>query len=36
VQVPQNLAAGAYALSFRYDCEQTSQVWNSCANIRIS
>jgi hypothetical protein len=26
VQVPQNIAPGSYALSFRYDCEQTSQV----------
>jgi hypothetical protein len=29
VQVPQNIAPGSYALSFRYDCEQTSQVWQN-------
>ena len=29
VQVPQNLGPGSYALSFRYDCEQTSQVWQN-------
>ena len=35
VQVPQNLIPGDYVLSFRWDCEQTSQVWNTCANIRV-
>ena len=35
VQIPADLDAGAYVLSFRYDCEQTPQVWNSCANVRI-
>lgn len=35
VQVPKDLSPGDYVLSFRYDCEQTSQVWNSCANIKI-
>jgi len=35
VQVPQDLAPGLYALSHRYDCEQTTQVWNTCAQILI-
>ena len=35
LQVPHNLIPGDYVLSFRWDCEQTSQVWNTCANIRI-
>eukprot|EP01050_Picozoa_sp_SAG11_P017496 SAG11_NODE_2530_length_3250_cov_2.524913_2_plen_50_part_00 len=26
VQVPQHIAPGLYALSHRYDCEQTTQV----------
>jgi hypothetical protein len=26
---------GEYLLSFRWDCEQTPQVWNSCADIAI-
>eukprot|EP01047_Picozoa_sp_COSAG01_P054188 COSAG01_NODE_5891_length_3967_cov_16.745863_4_plen_101_part_00 len=30
VQVPADLEKGAYALSFRYDCEQTSQVGPLC------
>ena len=35
VQVPQSLEKGPYVLSFRWDCENTPQVWNSCANIEI-
>jgi len=35
VQVPKNLKPGQYVLSQRYDCEQTLQVWNSCADITI-
>jgi len=34
VQVPQ-LPAGDYVISFRYDCEQTSQVWSQCGDVRI-
>lgn len=36
VQVPVDLAAGDYLLSFRIDCEQTPQVWSYCADVRIS
>lgn len=35
VQVPAHLQPGKYVLSFRYDCEQTPQVWNSCSDIEI-
>lgn len=35
LQVPLNIPEGQYVLSFRYDAEQTPQVWNSCANIKI-
>ena len=34
LQVPAGLE-GEYLLSFRWDCEQTPQVWNSCADITI-
>jgi hypothetical protein len=34
VKVP-DLPAGDYALSFRWDCEQTPQIWAQCANIEI-
>jgi len=35
VKVPENIQAGFYVLSFRWDCEQTPQVWNTCANLKI-
>merc|ERR1712098_812361 len=35
VLVPEHLEHGDYVLSFRWDCEQTPQIWNSCANIKI-
>jgi hypothetical protein len=35
VAVP-DVAPGHYVLSWRWDCEQTPQVWNSCADITIS
>ena len=34
VEVP-DVTPGQYVLSFRWDCEQTSQVWAGCSNIRI-
>jgi hypothetical protein len=35
LHVPLSITEGQYALSFRYDAEQTPQVWNTCASIRI-
>ena len=35
VQVPALLEPGRYVLSFRWDTQNTPQVWNSCANINI-
>jgi lytic starch monooxygenase len=35
VHVPSELPPGDYVLSFRYDCEQTPQVWNQCADVRL-
>jgi len=35
VEVPQNIEAGEYVLSFRWDCEMSAQIWNVCANIDI-
>jgi len=35
VAVPSNIEPGYYVLSWRWDCENTPQVWNSCANINI-
>jgi len=35
VVVPSDLVPGEYVLSFRWDCEQTPQIWNACSNIKI-
>lgn len=35
VQVPSDLVPGDYILSFRWDAEETPQIWNSCSDIRI-
>ena len=35
VIVPMDIEPGDYALSFRWDCEQTPQIWNACSSIRI-
>jgi len=35
LEVPADLTPGDYVLSFRWDCEQTPQVWNACANIKL-
>jgi len=34
IQVPTT--PGEYVLSWRWDCEQTDQVWNSCADITVA
>jgi len=35
VKIPENLAEGDYLLSWRWDCEQTFQIWQNCADIRL-
>lgn len=35
VKVPEDLPEGEYLLSWRWDCEQSSQIWQSCADILI-
>jgi len=36
VVIPADITPGDYVLGFRWDAEQTSQVWNSCADIAIT
>jgi len=36
VVVPQDIPAGKYILGWRWDCEHSSQVWNTCADITIA
>lgn len=35
VEVPLSLPAGEYLLSWRWDCEQSKQVWQNCADVRL-
>jgi len=35
VEVPE-LPAGHYVLSFRWDCEQTPQIWTQCADVKVT
>lgn len=35
LDVPSSLALGNYTLSFRYDAEQTPQVWSNCADVMV-
>ena len=35
VHIPQDLPAGEYLLSFRWDAEQTPQIWTNCADVTI-
>ena len=35
VEVPMKFPPGDYVLSFRWDCLESPQIWNACANIRI-
>ena len=36
VEVPTDLPTGEYLLSFRWDTEQTPQVWAQCADVTIT
>ena len=35
VRVPAGLPAGDYVLGWRWDCEESTQIWSSCADITI-
>ena len=35
LKVPSHLPPGEYVLGWRWDCEMTSQVWSSCADITL-
>lgn len=36
VIIPADLPAGDYLFSWRWDCEQTFQIWQNCADVKIS
>jgi hypothetical protein len=33
LRVPEHLVPGEYVLSFRWDCESSAQIWQSCSDI---
>ena len=35
VMIPKDLPAGEWVISWRWDCEESTQVWNSCADVTI-
>ena len=36
VLLPKDLAPGAYVLGWRWDCEETAQIWQNCADVEIA
>jgi hypothetical protein len=36
LRVPEHLPPGEYVLGFRWDCEASAQVWQSCADVTIT
>ncbi|KAL5267020.1 hypothetical protein ACHWQZ_G004161 [Mnemiopsis leidyi] len=36
VEVPEDLEPGEYVLSWRWDNEQTPQIWNTCSSIKVT
>ena len=35
VIIPKGLKPGHYVLGWRNDCEETAQVWQNCADVKI-
>ena len=35
ISVPASLTPGDYVVQFRWDCEETDQIWLNCADVRI-
>ena len=35
LRIPEHLEPGEYVLGFRYDCEASAQVWQSCSDVTI-
>jgi len=36
VLIPAGLAAGEYVLGWRWDCEESNQIWQSCSDVTIT
>ena len=35
VRIPADLPPGDYVLGWRWDCEESNQIWQSCSDVRI-
>ena len=35
VMIPADLAPGDYVLQWRWDCEESDQIWASCADVTV-
>ena len=35
VRIPSTLPAGDYVLGWRWDCEESTQIWTSCADVEV-
>lgn len=35
VQIPHDLPTGEYVLGWRWDCEESNQIWQSCSDVSI-
>ena len=35
VAIPNSLTPGNYLVSWRWDCEQTTQIWQNCADVKV-
>lgn len=36
VVIPADIKPGKYILGWRYDCEETAQIWSNCADVNIA
>ena len=36
IRIPGNLPAGDYVLGWRWDCEESNQIWQSCSDVTLT
>jgi hypothetical protein len=36
VRIPADLPAGDYVLGWRWDCEESNQIWQSCSDVTVA
>jgi len=36
LRIPPDLPAGQYVLGWRWDCEQSNQIWQSCSDVDVT